>query len=75
MVPIVDGLEEKYGERMKFVRLEFDEAEPGARARALGVRVHPAVVLLRANGEVAIRFAGETPRAKLESAIRVLLGE
>ncbi len=73
MEPIVDGLEQQYGERVKFVRLEFDDSVQGPQARKLGVFAHPAFVLIKANGEIAMRFTGEVARAKLEAAIQELL--
>lgn len=74
MTPIVDGLEDQYGDRVKFVRLDFDDSAQGTQARQLGVDVHPAFMLIGSNGQVQARFAGEIARAKLEAAIKQLLG-
>ena len=73
MAPIVDGLEDKYGERVKFMRLDFDDPEQNQQARKLGLFGHPAFALIKPNGEVMARFTGEIARAKLEAAIVELL--
>ena len=73
MTPIVDGLEDRYGDRVRFVRLDFDDAEQGREARQLGVNAHPAFMLIRSDGSVESRFAGEIARSKLEGAIQELL--
>jgi thioredoxin-like negative regulator of GroEL len=73
MTPIVDGLEDRYGERLKFVRLDLDDTVQGQEARTLGVNAHPAFMLITGNGEVVARFAGEIARTKLEAAIMQLL--
>jgi hypothetical protein len=75
MAPIVDGLEDKYGMRLNFVRLDFDDPTDNARARALGVFGHPAIVLVRSDGSVASRLEGEVTAAKLDRVVLTLLGE
>ena len=75
MSPIVDGLEDDFGDQVKFVRLDFDDAVQGKEARALGVNAHPAFMLIRANGDVQVRFAGEIARTKLAAAIKQLLDD
>ena len=73
MSPIVDGLEDDFGNKVKFVRLDFDDPTQGKEARVLGVNAHPAFMLIKANGDVQERFAGEIARSKLTAAIKHLL--
>jgi len=75
MSPIVDGLEDDFGNKVKFVRLDFDDPAQGKEARALGVNAHPAFMLIKPNGDVQERFAGEIARAKLTAAIKQLLDD
>ncbi len=73
MTPIVDGLEDEFSGQVKFVRYDLDDATQGKQAHLLGVNAHPAFMLIKANGDVKARFAGEIARAKLEAAVKQLL--
>jgi thioredoxin-like negative regulator of GroEL len=69
MEPIVNGLEEIYGEQVRFVRLDLDEDKQSALARKLGAFGHPVCLVVNARGQVVARFAGEVARAKLAAAL------
>jgi hypothetical protein len=73
MEPIVDGLEEKYGELVRFVRLDFEDTAQGQLARKLGAFGHPVCLIVNAKGQVVVLFAGETARGKLEAALHEAL--
>ena len=69
----MDGLEEKYGAQVHFVRLDIDDATDGQLARKLGAFGHPICIIVNTQGQVVARFAGETARAKLIAALEEVL--
>lgn len=52
MAPIVNGLEEEFGGRVAFQRMNVDEQDGRLAAQTYRVRGHPAIVILDAQGEV-----------------------
>lgn len=73
MKPIVDGLEEDYGDRMAFLRLDAqNEGRDAFTAYAL--RGHPSFVIIDTSGKVLWKSVGEQPRSRLEMGVRQALG-
>lgn len=70
----MDGLEAEFGDEVEFVRLNAVEPEVMERQQAYGLRGHPSVAILDANGEVAARYFGpetaETLRGELTAVLR-----
>ena len=69
MMPIVNGLEEDFGDQIAFQRLNVDEPEGKMAAREYKVRGHPTMVLIDRSGEVVSRHVGVLPREFLVQAI------
>jgi len=73
MAPIVDGLEEEYGRRVAFQRLNVDEENGRAAAQTYRMRGHPAIVMLDARGKVVWSRVGvqsvEDVASALDSAL------
>jgi thioredoxin-like negative regulator of GroEL len=73
MAPIVDGLEEEYGRRVAFQRLNVDEHNGRLAAQTYRVRGHPAIVMLDARGKVVWSRVGvqsvEDVASALDSAL------
>ncbi len=69
MQPIVDGLEQEYGNRMTFQRLNA-AWEGQALFQRYNLPGHPAYVIVDKQGNVVWRFVGQTTRETLEQAIR-----
>jgi hypothetical protein len=73
MMPIVDGLEREFEERLEVVRL--NAAIPGEQrlAEDVELRSHPSFAVLDADGRVRQRFYGpqavETLRVAVESVL------
>jgi len=69
MRPVVNGLEQRYGDRVTFVRLDFDSDQDEKVARAYQAHYHPAFVILKANGDLVHRFIGPQKESTLVEAI------
>jgi len=69
MKPVVDGLEQEYGNRMTFQRLNA-ASEGQALFQRYNLPGHPAYVIVDKQGTVVWRFVGQTTRETLEQAIR-----
>lgn len=57
-MPVVNGLEEDFGDELQVVRLDFNDSENDGAIAALGVRGHPTIVLLNREGEIHRRWLG-----------------
>ena len=74
MTPIVDGLEERYGSAVAFLRLDAGDDGVGQRAfQASGLPGHPGYVLLSPDGAERWRGFGQQPASALEAAILAAL--
>ncbi len=71
MMPIVDGLEEQYSERVQFVRLNAN-AEGAEAFRELNLPGHPSVVIFNVDGEEVYRGFGVIPEAQLKQELDAL---
>jgi hypothetical protein len=69
LAPIVDGLEAEFGDEMIFTRLDANVAENAGRQTALGVRGHPSIAIVNADGVVTARFFGPEDVEILRKAI------
>ena len=69
MQPVVDGLEQEYGNRMTFQRLNA-ASEGRTLFQRYNLPGHPAYVIVDKQGTVVWRFVGQTTRETLEQAIR-----
>jgi hypothetical protein len=73
MQPIVDRLEEDYGEQMKFVQL--DANNEGKEAFKLGNFLgHPAYLIMQPDGKEVWRKFGVVTYEDIETAIQEALG-
>ena len=68
MEPVVNGLEQDYGDQVDFRRLDVNGAGKSAfeAYRLLG---HPSYIILNKNGEVVWSSVGEKSREDLENQI------
>lgn len=73
MKPVVHGLEQQYGERIRFVYLDIDDPATNEFKRALGYVVQPHFFLLDGNGEIVEQWLGMvTPEEFLTAFEQVL---
>lgn len=61
MEPIVDGLEQQYGEQIAFQRLNVNLAEGKAALEYYRLRGHPAYVILDSDGKMRWTAVGQLP--------------
>lgn len=55
MAPIVHGLEEKYGEKIRFVYIDIDDPQNSKLRRELGVGWPPVFYMLDGDGNILDR--------------------
>ncbi len=77
MAPIVHGLENKYGDRVKFTFLDIDDpaTEPIQRQLEYNYNWRPYILLVDAAGAIRQVFIGVIAPDELELAVLDLLGE
>ena len=73
MAPIVDGLEQKYGEQMAVQRLDANTADGQAVMRAYRILGHPTLLLFDRSGQEVERFIGPQTVETIETALQELL--
>jgi hypothetical protein len=70
MVPIVDGLEEQYQDKIKFMRVDANTDEGGETFRFYGLPGHPSYILLNPDGEVLWKGFGEQTATAIDMEIQ-----
>ena len=73
MVPVVDGLEEKYREQIEFRHIDANSPTGKSAYQAFALRGHPGFVLLSPDGTTLWTGIGEQPAEILEEQIRLAL--
>jgi hypothetical protein len=69
MKPVVNGLEQFYGDDTEFLRLNAGYGEGQEVFLFYGMRGHPSYLLLAPDGEVLWRGIGPLTREALEQAV------
>ncbi len=67
MAPIVDGLEQEFAGKINVVRVDAAAPEGQTLAARFGLRGHPALYVVNAQGRIAQQFYG-TPSADMVRA-------
>ena len=68
MIPIVHGLEAKYGNQIQFTYLDIDDSNTNRFKSALAYRVQPHFFLLDGNGGVLQQWLGAVSEEDFTSA-------
>jgi thioredoxin 1 len=68
--PIIDALAEKYGDRIKVVKMDID-SNPGTPGK-YGIRAIPTILTFK-DGEVVDQIQGARPKKDIEAVIEKLL--
>lgn len=69
MVPIVDGLEEKYQDQVEFRRIDANSPEGKSAYQAYNLLGHPTFLLLNQQGELLWKGFGEQSSQDLENQL------
>ncbi len=75
MVPVVNGLEEKYQDKVEFRRIDANSPTGKSAYQAYSLRGHPGFVMLSPDGTILWTSIGEQPAEILEQQIRLALNE
>ena len=75
MVPVVDGLEEKYRDKVEFRHIDVNSLTGKSAYQAYSLRGHPSFVLLSPDGTILWTGLGEQPTDNLEEQIQLALDE
>jgi len=73
MQPIVNGLEDEYGNEIEFVKINIDDPNSAAAKQEYGFRYQPYFVLVDAEGEVLESWPGYTDAVLFEDAFATIL--
>ena len=75
MEPVVDGLENEFGDQIEFRPIDAATRDGQTIFRAYGLRGHPSYVVVDPTGAVLWTGFGEQPAETLEAQMRLVLGE
>ena len=75
MLPVVNGLEEIYGNEIAFRRIDANSSEGRPVFQYFGLQGHPSFILLNPEGEVLWQGLGEQPGETMQEKIGVFLEE
>lgn len=75
MTPIVDGLEQTYGEEFNIVRVDIDTKEGKELAREVGFIGQPTFIFFNASGEEVRRLMGPVSVETFQKEIDRLINE
>ncbi len=73
MRPSVRWLEEEYGDRVDFQRLNFDDLSNAALIEQYHINAVPTVVVLDANGHLVHKYVGGMSKEQLITIVENLL--
>jgi hypothetical protein len=69
MKPVVHGLEDRYGEQVRFAYIDVDDPTSSELKTALGYSKQPEIYLLDGEGEVVANWSGFVDEGVLVSAL------
>ncbi|MCB0212472.1 MAG: thioredoxin family protein [Anaerolineae bacterium] len=75
MKPIVDGLEQTYGEQLVFKRINAIEGNGPAIMRDYRIPGHPTTLIFDSEGQEVQRFIGPQPVEAIEDIILTIVKE
>ena len=73
MKPVVDGLEQQYGDKVEFRRLNVETDQAGVElANKMGVQYVPTFLFVNSDGVIAKQIVGEQTKDQLQQTIDAL---
>lgn len=73
MRPVVSGLDQKYGDRVRFAAVDYNSQNNATLVRQYEVFSHPTFIVVGADGSVVERFSGYIEERELDAAIQKAL--
>jgi len=72
-VPVVNGLQETFNDRIEFVLLDLDDATQDGIRSELGITAQAQYVLVGADGEIVQKWFGVLDQAQVSAELESLL--
>ena len=69
----MDGLQTRYAGRLQVIRLNFNDRQNEKAISALGIRAHPTIAIIRADGTLSRLWLGAPKEGDLEPLIDAVL--
>ena len=73
MAPIVDGLEEQYGEQISVKRINADVGDGPEIVRAYRIPGHPTTIIFNSQGQEVQRLLGTQPAEVVQEVLQKVL--
>ena len=73
MQPVVNGLNESYGDQIEFRELDANAPDGQQALKAYALPGHPSFVLLNPNGDVLWKGFGEQSRESIEAQLKIAI--
>lgn len=72
-MPVVNGLQETFSDRIEFVLLDLDDDRQDGIRRELGITAQAQYVLVGADGEIVQKWFGVLDQARVSAELETLL--
>ncbi|HEX2916384.1 MAG TPA: thioredoxin fold domain-containing protein [Chloroflexia bacterium] len=73
MRPVVNGLKQQYGNRLKFVNLDFDDRTNESLEQKYKVNAHPTFIIVDGQGNLVKRWVGIVPADEFKRELELLV--
>lgn len=74
MRPVVNGLKQKYGSKLKFINLDFDDKANESLEQKFKVNGHPTFLITDGQGNLVKRWVGVVAGEEMERDLQLLVG-
>ncbi|MDE2857871.1 MAG: hypothetical protein OXN94_08480 [Chloroflexota bacterium] len=72
-MPVVNGLQETFSDRIEFVLLDLDDARQDGIRRQLGITAQAQYILVGADGAIVQKWFGVLDQARVSAELEALL--
>lgn len=74
MRPVVNGLKQKYSDKLKFINLDFDDKANASLEQKFKVEGQPTLVITDGQGNLVKRWVGVVAGEELARNLQLLVG-